>query len=193
MRAMIVFESMFGNTQEIAEAVAAALAERMDVELVEVVDAPAVVPDDVDLLVVGGPTHVLGLSRPSTRQDAARQLAAGAERGGRSEEVVSQGDGIREWLVRADFGRPAPAVAVFDTKVRSVFSGSAAAKATRLLRRRGADVIGRRSFYVAGTRGPLRDGEREQATSWASELAERQVAGRTPTTPAADTSGSRGT
>ena len=57
MRALVVFESMFGNTQEIAEAIADGLSGRMQVDLVEVGAAPAEVGDEVALLVV-----VLGLA-----------------------------------------------------------------------------------------------------------------------------------
>ncbi|MDT3445468.1 MULTISPECIES: flavodoxin family protein [unclassified Pseudofrankia] len=177
MRALVVFESMFGNTKEIAEAVAASLGERMDAELVEVGAAPTTLTSDVDLLVVGGPTHVLGMSRPNSRQDAARQLAADAEGPAVENGVISPGIGIREWLASVELGRPAPAVAVFDTRARSPLAGSAAAKAARLLRRRGANVVGRRSFYVTGTRGPLRDGEPDQARRWAADLAARPATG----------------
>ena len=68
MTAVVVFESMFGNTQQIAEAVSEGLAEHLRVDQVEVSAAPAVVGDDVELLVVGGPTHAFGLTRPGTRQ-----------------------------------------------------------------------------------------------------------------------------
>jgi hypothetical protein len=68
-------------------------------------------------------------------------------------------------------------VAVFDTRLRSRLSGSAAAKAARLLRRRGARVVDRRSFYVTGGRGPLRDGERDQARRWTADLVTRRAAG----------------
>ncbi|OHV32283.1 MULTISPECIES: flavodoxin family protein [Pseudofrankia] len=177
MRALIVFESMFGNTREIAEAVAAGLAERMDTELVEVGAAPAALTGDVDLLVVGGPTHAFGMSRPSSRQDAARQLADATKGDPTAAGVISTGVGIREWLAGLDLARPAPAAAVFDTRMGSRLAGSAAAKAARLLRRRGANVVGRRSFYVTGTQGPLRDGERDQARQWAAALAADQAAG----------------
>ncbi|ONH28857.1 flavodoxin family protein [Pseudofrankia asymbiotica] len=176
MRAMVVFESMFGNTKEIAEAVAAGLTERMDTELVEVGAAPTTLASDVDLVVVGGPTHVLGMSRPSTRRDAAHQAAVSAGAGAAEKGVISKGVGIREWLATVDLGQPSPAMAVFDTRMRSPLSGSAAAKAARLLRRRGARIVGRRDFYVTGTQGPLRDGERDEARQWAADLATRQAA-----------------
>jgi hypothetical protein len=183
MRALVVFESMFGNTREIAEAVAAGLAERMDTQLVEVGSAPTALANDVGLLVVGGPTHVLGMSRPSTREDAARQLEVGAGPGTTENNLVSKEVGIREWLATVDLGRPAPAVAVFDTKVRSPLSGSAARKAAQVLRLRGTRVIERRSFYVTSTRGPLRDGERDEASRWAANLAAHQPTGDTPGSP----------
>jgi hypothetical protein len=177
MRALIVFESMFGNTKVIAEAVAVGLGERMDAELMEVGAAPTTVSGDVDLVVVGGPTHAFGMSRASSRQSAVRQLAEAAKDDPTAGGVISTGVGIREWLASVDLGCPAPAVALFDTRLRSPLSGSAAAKAARLLRRRGLRVVDRRSFYVTGGRGPLRDGERDQDRQWAANLAASQTAG----------------
>src|SRR5215204_1687443 len=89
MRARVVYESMFGNTQAIAQAVADGLAERMSVDVEEVGSAATDVAGDVDLLVVGGPTHAFGMSRERTRESAAVQAAG---------EVVSAGEGLREWL-----------------------------------------------------------------------------------------------
>src|SRR5947208_468465 len=146
-RAMVVFESMFGNTETIAYAVADGLRSSMDVEVVEVGAAPMAPPGDLDLLVVGGPTHAFGLTRPATREDAARQAGHG---------VVSRGIGLREWLedMRPLDGLPA---AAFDTKVRRPhLPGSAAHGADRRLRRLGARTILRpESFWVSGTPGPL--------------------------------------
>jgi hypothetical protein len=89
MHALVVYESMFGNTQVIAEAIAAGLSERIRTEALEVSVAPTRIDDDVALLVVGGPTHAFGLSRPQTRLDAARQA---------TQRLVSRGLGLREWL-----------------------------------------------------------------------------------------------
>ena len=94
MRALVVYESMFGNTRLVAEAVADGLSSVLDVDVVEVAAAPTSF-DDVELLVVGGPTHAFGMTRQRTRDDARRQ----AEQSGH--EVVSMGIGMREWLERS--------------------------------------------------------------------------------------------
>ena len=76
LRALLVYESMFGSTQAVAAAVADGLrAEGVETELVDVRHAPAAREAAFDLLVVGAPTHAFSLSRPSTRQDAVRQGA----------------------------------------------------------------------------------------------------------------------
>lgn len=167
MRALIVYESMFGNTRALANAVAEGLAAGATTSVVPVTEAPAVVGPDVDLLVVGGPTHALSLSRPATRADAVAQGAA---------PVTSVQRGIREWLADVTFAGDV-AVAAFDTRVGHV-PGSAARAALRRLRRRGGTVVGRTaSFAVSATPGPLADGELERARDWGALLA-AVVAGR---------------
>jgi Flavodoxin len=160
VEALVVFESMFGNTQIIAKAVADGLSSRMSVDLVEVGDAPTVIGDDVELLVVGGPTHAFGMSRPGTRQGAAKQ----AEQG-----VVSAGIGLREWLAGVQGGTRTTAAAAFDTRFKkpSFLVGSAARRAEKLLRKLGFRVaIPAESFFVAGAPGPLLDGEPDRARGW---------------------------
>jgi flavodoxin-like protein len=169
MQALIVYESMFGNTRQIAEAVAEGLRTGATVELVEVADAPARIGGDVGLLVVGAPTHAFSLSRAATRADAADQARAAGLPGPRSTD-----EGLREWLL----GLPVPPwlpAAAFDTRVRRpLLPGSAAHAAARRLRRAGCHVLDRgRSFYVTGTPGPLVDGELERGREWGRELAAR--------------------
>ncbi len=72
MKALIVYESQFGNTEKVARAIAEGVATSGRVEVVAVDTAPTVLPDDVDLLLVGGPTHVFSMSRVQTRADAAK-------------------------------------------------------------------------------------------------------------------------
>ncbi len=169
MRALVVFESMFGNTEAVARAVAEGLAERMDVDVRGVDQAPLSLPDDPVLLVVGGPTHALGLSRPATRKDAARQ-AAGA--------FTGTCTGLREWLGRVGPAPTGTLGAAFDTRVHAPVPGSAARKVARRLRRLGVRMTApATTFWVDGTPGPLLDGEVERARRWGAELAAAVDAG----------------
>jgi hypothetical protein len=171
MTALVVFESMFGNTQQIADAVTEGLARHLPVEQVEVGAAPVAIGSDVEVLVVGGPTHAFGLSRPGTRRSAAQQA---------EDELVSRGMGLREWLGTLPKGSSDVAVATFDTGIsKPRLPGSAAAAAEKRLRRLGFQVLGRpQSFFVEGTTGPLVPGERERARRWGEELAVRLGAAR---------------
>jgi hypothetical protein len=162
MRGLVVYESMFGNTQVIADAVAEGLGRRMRIDAVEVGDAPARLGDDVALLVLGGPTHAFGMSRPRTREDAARQAGG---------ELVSKRIGMREWLAALP-GPRGLAAATFDTRIsKPHLPGSAARAAEKRLRRLGFRIAApAESFYVEGTLGPLLDGERDRATRWGERL-----------------------
>src|SRR5262245_39678719 len=161
-RVLVVFESIFGNTRLVAEAVVAGLAAGTKVELVEVGEAPTAIDPEVDLLVVGGPTHALGLSRPETRTQAAE---------GAGRRPALPGLGLREWLPALHAGVRPPRVAAFDTRIRHL-PGSAARAALRRLRHDGFPVATRpTSFYVTGTEGPLAEGELERAERWGEQLA----------------------
>jgi hypothetical protein len=164
-RALVVYESMFGNTMSVAHAVAEGLSTWIETETVEVGGAPTSIPEDVALLVVGGPTHAFGLTRARTREDAASRA------GGR---VLSCGPGLREWLgeLHATSGLPA---ATFDTRIEKPrIPGSAARAAERRLRRAGFTIaIPAESFYVTGTEGPLADGELDRARRWGEKVAGR--------------------
>jgi hypothetical protein len=162
-RALVVFESMFGNTQHIADAVKEGLSSYVPADILEVGTAPGVLPDGVGLIVVGGPTHAFGMSRPRTRGDASRQA------GGR---VVSERNGLREWLTTLERTDRSLAAAAFDTRIdRPRVPGSAARGAEKRLRKLGFRIAcPSESFYVTGTTGPLIDGETERARRWGEEL-----------------------
>lgn len=175
--ALVVYESMFGHTEAVARAVVEGLRhEGVDARAVEVRVAPRAVPRDLDLLVLGAPTHAFSLSRASTRQDAVRQGAA-----------AEQADlGVREWLASCRHDRRTPVtLATFDTRVGRVrwLPFSAAATTARLARRGGFRLAARPAgFVVEGIKGPLREGELERAVAWGRDLAagvlERAAAAR---------------
>lgn len=165
MSALVVVESMFGNSLAVAEAITEGLqAEGVEVALTRVADAPTTVPDDVTLLLVGGPTHAFSMTRKNTRADAIRQ---GATEG-------QEGTGIREWIDRAAPRADLP-VLTFDTRVQVKFvPGSAAKSAASHLHHQGFKRAKRgETFFVEGTPGPLADGELERAREWGRALARR--------------------
>jgi len=160
--ALVVFESMFGNTEAVANAVADGLREQGAVRVVEVAEAPDSLPSGVDLLVVGGPTHAFSMTRANTRQSAVNQ--------GASSQKAAQ-PGIREWISDVAISDDVP-VATFDTKVvKPHLPGSAAHAADRKLRHRGLHHVARpETFYVTGTTGDLVDGELSRAKEWGAAL-----------------------
>ena len=92
MNAVVVYESVYGNTRQIAHAIADGLGGAAVVPVHEA----AAHGTEVDLLVVGGPTHMHGLATARSRQMAA---AAAHEDGGAAVEAAATGDpGLRQWL-----------------------------------------------------------------------------------------------
>lgn len=159
MKALVVYESLFGNSAEVARAVARGMG---GVTVVEVGDASAAQLADTDLLVLGGPTHAFSMTRPSTRHDAHTQ---GAPYG-------DDHRGLRELLDELPDRLDVP-VATFDTRVAKArkLPGSAAKAATKELRHHHhAKVVAQQSFYVDDVAGPLLDGELDRAESWGAEL-----------------------
>lgn len=161
MRAIVVYESLWGNTEQVAQAIAHGLDGSFAVELVNAEVAPVRL-EEYDLVVVGGPTHAFSMSRPSTREGTPKNTPA--------PRVVTRG--IREWLddLTAVFS-PIRSV-VFDTKVESPrLPGSAAKAARHELRSKGFDVTTEpETFRVHGYDGPLVDGELDRAEAWGVSL-----------------------
>jgi hypothetical protein len=167
MRTLIVHESMYGNTRAIAEAVADGLAAAGHVvTLLPVADAPDT--PDADLLVVGGPTHMHGLTTSMTRHMAVK---VAKDEGHHFEPGAASDDGLWQWLNGLPQGDGAPAAA-FATRGdgNPILTGSADRGIARRLRRRGYTVVATESYLVEGAEGPLKAGELDRARAWASGL-----------------------
>src|SRR5437899_237935 len=95
MRALVVYESMYGNTRAVATAIAEGLRAFYQVDVAPVGAAAPDLVVGADLLVVGGPTHMHGLSRASSRRIA---VEAARKPGGPDLDPDAQGQGVREWL-----------------------------------------------------------------------------------------------
>ena len=165
MSALVVVETYFGNTRHIADVVANGLrSDGIDTEVVAVQDAPTQLEDGIELLVIGAPTHDLGLSTAESRQ-------AASARKGRIEPMI----GVREWMGLVTVPTIPPLVAIFDTRTGYPWlAGSAAAQASACLSSRGFAVIpARETFRVQGVTGPLIVGEDDRAERWTTVVAAR--------------------
>jgi hypothetical protein len=163
MRALVIYESTFGNTRAIAEAINEGLSPRMAVEVIGVNAAPTTLPEGVGLIVVGGPTHAFGMSRARTREDAARRSSGPPHTGT---------TGLRDWIDTLTPPTDRVAAATFDTRIDRRVPGSAARATAKRLRRLGYEVVtSPESFWVDDVAGPLVDGEVERARVWGEHLA----------------------
>ncbi len=169
MRALVVYESMYGNTHVVASNVADGLRATHEVTLVSVAGATADLVAEADLLVVGGPTHMHGLSSPATRRMAAQAAAKPAS--GLRLDPDACGPGLQDWLKGLGGGGHALAAA-FDTRLNGVpaFTGHAGRGIGRLLRRHGYHLVAAPQSFLVGHENTLLDGETSQARRWGAAL-----------------------
>lgn len=144
MNTLIIFDSQFGNTEKIAQMIAAELGGNNNTA--RLVQVNSVSHEDLvgqDMLVVGSPTQ-----RWNTTEAMTKFLE------GLPPNSLNH--------VRA---------AAFDTRMRARLGGSAAIKIERLLKQNGSKIISPSgAFYVLEKTGPLAKGELERAALWAREL-----------------------
>ncbi|MHA7283730.1 flavodoxin domain-containing protein [Arthrobacter sp. TMS2-4] len=168
MNTLVVYESMFGNTRVIAEAIADALRPSGDVTVRAATDAPVQL-SGYGLVVVGAPTHGHTLPQAASRQEA----AAWADDGDRdlTLEADALEPGVREWLERMTLCDEEPRFAAFSTRadMPRIFAGDATAAIRRTLHRRDLSVDAHEDFLV--DRGShLLQGEQQRARDWALTL-----------------------
>ena len=169
MRAVVVYESMYGNTHQVADAIGAGLKSAFDVSVVPVSEVSAAVLADADLVVVGGPTHAHGMSRASTRKAAVE--AADKPVGGLKVEPDAAGPGLREWF--DSLGHYEVKAAAFDTKMHgpAALTGRASRGVTRLLRAHGFDVVAEPESFLVTKQDRLDPEETTRARDWGTKLA----------------------
>jgi flavorubredoxin len=167
MKAYVVYESLWGNTAAIAEAVAQGLGE--GAVALSTADATPDVVAGADLLVAGAPSHANGLPSDSSRENA---LERSREEDGPPEPDLSH-PSMRSWLEQLPPGKRLGAA--FDTRMESWWASGPAKKIARRLRGRGVDTIDAETFTVdhEGQTPHLAEGELERARTWGRALAEK--------------------
>ncbi|WP_395638355.1 flavodoxin family protein [Pseudolysinimonas sp.] len=168
-RALVAYESLFGASRRIAEAISAGLAQsgaRVECRSIRDVDVGDL--DIARLVVLGAPTHARSLPTPATRREGERWLDYRLQ--GRALEPRALEPGLREWIAEAPLaGRP---VAAFTTRAElpRILSGSAGRTIARLVRLRGAVPVATVFEALVTERGRLLPEETDRARQWGEHL-----------------------
>jgi hypothetical protein len=179
MKITIVYESMFGNTQEVAQAISDGIRDAdpsAAAQCVPVREAAAEQVESTDLLIVGGPTHIRGMTSGFSRKMGISSEEKAEARGEPTHELEpdAEGPGLREWfdgLAKLGHGKKA---AAFDTRLSYPLAGGAAKGIARRLHRHGYHLVSEpEGFVVDDAAGPLRAGEIERARQWGAQLAQQ--------------------
>src|SRR5947207_2433055 len=169
MKAVVVYESMYGNTHLIADAIGAGLRECAEVVVVPVQEADAALVGGADLLVVGGPTHAHGISRTSTRKAAID--ATHKDGSALTADPDAEGLGLRDWF--ASLPTLEMRAAAFDTRLDApvVFTGRASKGIARALRQHRCSLIAEPESFLVTKATQLEPDEEARAHRWGASLA----------------------
>lgn len=176
MRTIVVYESMFGNTRHVAEAIARGLGPPEVAQIVPVSQASHEDLSGYDLVVVGGPTHVHGMSRESTRRAAVEQ--AHSPDTALTAEPDAESAGIRDWL--ASLQSAAGKAAVFDTRAQgpALLTGRASKGIGKKLRHLGFELVAEPESFLVDKESRLEAGEEVRAEQWGRTLAQLDTRAR---------------
>jgi hypothetical protein len=168
MRVVVVYESIFGNTREIAERIGVGLRPAGEVDVLHVAEASHPIVAEARLLVVGAPTHAHGLASDHSRA----QAHTTAVKDGLRLEPRADGPGVREWLESLGDGDGGLGAA-FDTRVHwpAALSGQASHVIGRRLRRRDFVLLTAPESFLVDMHNRLLVGEADRAQSWGARLA----------------------
>ncbi|HVC81898.1 MAG TPA: flavodoxin domain-containing protein [Chloroflexota bacterium] len=150
MKALVVYDSKFGNTERLAQVIAGKLDTGEPVSVLPVAAISERDLEGIDLLAVGGPTQAHGLS-PALRAFL---------------------DRIPAQMIRD------VSTVTFDTRLpwARFLTGSAAAASAKRLTKKGARLlVPPESFVVTAGKGPLAEGELARASTWASNVCTKRT------------------
>lgn len=158
MRTLIIFDSLYGNTEAVAGAVGQGISG--DVQVISAKNADASQMENVDLLIVGSPTHG---GRPSEKTQAfLKNIPAGALKNVR--------------VAAFDTGIPSDGQSFFMKTLVKIMGYASKHILKSLEGRSGKTVVPAESFFVKDKEGPLREGELQRAVEWGKEIARKAEA-----------------
>jgi hypothetical protein len=169
MRALVVYESIYGNTDRLAHAIAEGLAAELDeVKVVPVEGADEETVRGADVVVVGGPTHMHGLSSERSRK-------MGIEAAAKDVEVQldpdAEGPGLRDWLDQLPDTHAR--AAAFDTRFDGppLMTGRASKGIARRLRHHGLEMVAEPASFLVDKQNHLQADQLDRGREWGTHLA----------------------
>ena len=159
MKAMVVYDSVFGNTEQIAQAIGNALGSPENVEILRVGNVKPEQLTGLKSLIVGSPTRGF---RPTP---AISSLLKSIPKNGL--------EGVKVAAFDTRFTMDEIESSVFILPILVKIFGYAAKPIADRLKKKGGDlIVPPEGFYVKGTEGPLKEGELERAADWAKLINE---------------------
>jgi flavodoxin len=157
IKALVVYDSFFGNTERIAQAIGSALGRPEDVGILRVADVKPEQLAGLKLLIVGSPTRAF---RPSTA--IKKFLKSIPKNGLKGVKVAAFDTRITDEEIDS---------AIFILRILvNIFGYAAKPISDRLVKKAGQLIAAPEGFFVQGTEGPLKEGELERASAWAREI-----------------------
>ncbi len=149
MKVLVIYDSMYGNTEKIARAIGEAITG--EVKVLRVTEMNLSELESIDLLIIGSPTQG---GRPTAAiQDFLNKLP----------------ETIKGMKVAAFDTR-------MSTRWVGIFGYAAGKIADNLKVKGGTLIASPEAFFVKGSKGPLKDGELERAANWTKGMIHAQEA-----------------
>jgi flavodoxin I len=157
MKVLVVYDSVFGNTEKIAMAIGSALGSQGEVETLRVGNVKAEQLAGLDLLIVGSPTR--GFRPTEGIQTFLKSISPGSLKGLKVAAFDTR-------MTLQDINSP-----VLNLVVRIIGFRYAASPIADALKKKGGDLVTPPDgFFVKKAEGPLKEGELERAVEWAKGI-----------------------
>ncbi len=168
MKAFVVYDSFFGNTEQIARAIGSSLGDPQEVGVLKVGEVQPEQLVGLELLIVGSPTRGF---RPSPAiSDFLKKISNNSLQGIHATAFDTR-------IANSEVGSP-----ILRTLVK--IGGYAAEPIADRLKKKGASlIVSPQGFFVKASEGPLKEGELERAASWASQIDAARKLNSTPVNP----------
>jgi flavodoxin len=158
MKTLVIYDSVFGNTKKVAEAIGEVLKDDNESCTYSVNETGADMFENLDLIIVGSPT------RKFSPTPATKQFISHLER------KYMRGVKVATFDTRVDENDINSSFLKFMLKS---FGYAAKPLANRLKRKGGKEIVKPKGFFVYDTKGPLKEGELERAAEWARKIKEK--------------------